>query len=96
MTRKEAIKILERRTTIPGDGYSFEQINEAIDIAISALRSVRQEQMNKVCKGKWIYTKKGQLVCSCCGFHPTYSHNSNDKMGMSNCRFCPNCGIEMG
>lgn len=38
MTRAEAIKILERRTTIPGDGYTFEQINEALDLALAALR----------------------------------------------------------
>lgn len=40
MTRGEAITILDRRTTIPGDGYTFEQINEAIDLAISALRPI--------------------------------------------------------
>ena len=38
MTREEAIRILDRRTTIPGDGFDFEQINKAIDIAIEALR----------------------------------------------------------
>ena len=37
MTREEAIAILDRRTTIPGDGYTYEQINEAIDLALSAL-----------------------------------------------------------
>ena len=37
MTRAEAIKILERRTTIPGDGYTFEQINEALDLALATL-----------------------------------------------------------
>lgn len=40
MTRGEAITILDRRTTIPRDGYAFEQINEAIDLAISALRPI--------------------------------------------------------
>ena len=34
MTREEAINILNRRTTIPGDGFTREQINEAIDMAI--------------------------------------------------------------
>lgn len=40
MTREEAERILDRRTTIPGDGASEEEINEAIDFAIEALRIV--------------------------------------------------------
>lgn len=39
MDRNEAAIILDRRTTIQGDGHTYEQINEAIDMAISALRS---------------------------------------------------------
>ena len=31
MTREEAINILDRRTTIPGDGFTWEQITEAIN-----------------------------------------------------------------
>lgn len=37
MTREEAIICLERRTTIPGDGFSFDDINRAIDMAIRAI-----------------------------------------------------------
>ena len=44
MTREEAIDILDRRTTIPGDGFTWEQVNEAIDMAISALRPISREQ----------------------------------------------------
>ena len=47
MTREEAIAILDRRTTIPGDGYTYEQINEAIDLALSALRPVSREQLSE-------------------------------------------------
>ena len=47
MTREEAIAILDRRTTIPGDGYTYEQINEAIDLAITALRPVSREQLSE-------------------------------------------------
>lgn len=39
MTNQEAIAILERKTTIPGDGYTWEQIEEAIDVAVAALKS---------------------------------------------------------
>lgn len=42
MSNEEAIKILERKTTIPGDGVSFGQIEEAIEMAISALRTQQQ------------------------------------------------------
>lgn len=48
MTREEAITILDRRTTIPGDGYSFESINKAIDTAISALRPITRDQVEKM------------------------------------------------
>lgn len=37
MDRQQAVTILGRKTTIPGDGYTWEQINEAIDMAITAL-----------------------------------------------------------
>lgn len=46
-------------------------------------------------KDEWVYDKDGYLVCPHCGFHPTYSQNSKDKKGLSNCRFCPNCGAAM-
>ena len=51
MTRAEAIEMLERRTTIPGDGYTFEQINDALDLALTALRPVSREQVEKVWRG---------------------------------------------
>ena len=44
MTKERAIEILERRTTIPDGEYTWEQINQAIDMAISALRPVSREQ----------------------------------------------------
>ena len=40
MKIEEAIEILERKTTIPGDGYTWEQIEEAFSLAITALRSM--------------------------------------------------------
>lgn len=38
MTDEQAIAILERGTTIPGDGVTWEQIQEATARAVSALR----------------------------------------------------------
>ncbi len=43
MDRKQAVTILKRKTTIPGDGYTWEQINEAIDMAITALSTLQAE-----------------------------------------------------
>lgn len=73
MTAKEAIKILSRRTTIPGDGYSFEEINEAIDMAIAAIEkripkkpvahestditNTRYYDYSCPTCGKWVYKK---------------------------------------
>lgn len=76
MTRKEAIEILDRRTTIPGDDYTYEQINEAIDLALSALRPVSREQVEKVWRGEWKHylppLGAGDVQCRCtrCGRTP--------------------------
>lgn len=52
MDRQQAVTILERKTTIPGDGYTWEQINEAIDMAITALSPPNEvltiEQLRKM------------------------------------------------
>lgn len=53
MKIEEAIAILERKTTIPGDGYTWEQIEEAIDAALTALRS-----MPETTKPGWISVKE--------------------------------------
>lgn len=47
MREPEAIEILERRTTIPGDGYTFEQINAALDLALAALRFPTREMLER-------------------------------------------------
>lgn len=61
MKREEAIAILDRRTTIPGDGYSFDDINEAIDMAINALRSITRVQ-----KFEAYSIKSGELATGDC------------------------------
>ena len=47
MKKEEIISILERKTTIPGDGYTWEQINEAFDTVISILSSLNEPQTNE-------------------------------------------------
>lgn len=90
MTLEEAANILDRRTTIPGDGYTYEQINGAIDLAIAALRTPTREQVEKVWKGEWRPTEYPYMNecedCSVCGYRTAWGHGF---------RFCPNCGAPM-
>ena len=71
MTREEAINILDRRTTIPGEGFTWEQINEAIDMAVAALRTVIREQVEKAWRGTWMSylppLGAGDEQCRCTG-----------------------------
>lgn len=90
MTREEAINILDRRTTIPGEGFTWEQINEAIDMAISALRLVSLEQVEKVWRSEWEDMRE--------------TYKNMPKYRCAQCRgvfigietsFCPACGAPM-
>ena len=96
MTREEAIDILDRRTTIPGDGFTWEQINEAIDMAISALHPITREQVEKVWRGEWQYHPEDYdeltWTCSRCGEVWTLIDGTPDDNNMD---FCPACGAPM-
>ena len=86
MTRAEAIKILERRTTIPGDGYTFEQINEALDLALAALRGPTREMVERM-RGEWIEDEFAISHCSLCGYEQEEPELITP--------FCPLCGSPM-
>lgn len=86
MTRAEAIKILERRTTIPGDGYTFEQINEALDLALAALRGPTREMVEEM-RGEWIEDEFAISHCSLCGCELEEPEIITP--------FCPLCGSPM-
>ena len=90
MTREEAINILDRRTTIPGEGFTWEQINEAIDMAISALAPINQEQVEEMWRGEWVCVPKMgvyDMECSKCGYSPGVRFFSSE--------FCHACGAPM-
>ena len=76
VTQQEAINILKRRTTIPGEGFTYGQINEAIDMAIAAPRPVSREQVQRVWRGEWKHylppLGAGDVQCRCtrCGRTP--------------------------
>lgn len=73
-------------------------MDEAIDTAISALRSVSREQVEKVRHGRWIPSDMGggepdeAYICSECG-EPWTLIDGNP--AENNMRYCPNCGARM-
>lgn len=104
MTREEAIALFEKQLTAaqvvldsgfgnnPGENdFLYRRRKEMAEIALSALRPVSREQVEKVWRGEWIilqdehkeYLKK----CSRCGF-PISGWWGADK-------FCANCGAPM-
>ena len=99
MTREEAIKQLEDlrlhcRTMIQ-DEYEDDiwvQDVEALDTALTALRPVSREQVEKSWRGEWKHTHSSDnfwtevWACSHCGFE-------DDIGGCFD--FCPSCGAPM-
>ena len=86
MEIKKTIEILERKTTIPLDGESFETISKAFDIAIEALE--KQVPKKPTYDGDG-YAPDGTFVfdewlCPNC--------NSRYEVDYDNYDYCPNCG----
>ena len=100
MMREEAITILQEKydycksfydlAAHPEEDYpEMAKYLQALQIAISALRPVSREQVEKVWRGGWNNINPAVLkpgvswVCRCakCGCPQDYKHN-----------FCPNCG----
>lgn len=94
MTREEAIEELERLLRHWDDlengkrcfwGYD----NEAVALALSALRPVSREQVERM-RGEWRLTEypfMGECEdCSVCGYRTAWGHGF---------RFCPRCGAPM-
>ena len=110
MTREEAIKILQRekdcvqqaiQTAVDGQGYvspdgmiRAEDYVEACAAALSALRPVSQEQVEKVWRGEWIFPifagqkDANDPRCQC-------SECVSIETPLARHRFCPNCGAPM-
>lgn len=81
MTRKEAIDTLKN-----GLWWDRKRLDEAIDIAIAALRPISRERAEWI-RGEWIELKPeiGLLECSNCGH----------KILRAKCSFCPSCDSPM-
>lgn len=105
MTREEAIKWMEE-TIQDAEGLLdkcspalkeevLEQ-NEVFKIAITALRSVSREQVEKAWKGNWKFEPdvydSATYVCSKCGEPWTLIDGTPVENNMN---FCPNCGAAL-
>ena len=87
MTQEEAIKTIEfAKTYISKDGM----IRQALELALSALRPVSRERVEKVWKGEWKPTESPYMNecedCSVCGYRTVWDHGFD---------FCPMCGAPM-
>ena len=94
MTREEALEELERLLRhwddLENDKRCFWGYDkEALDLALTALRPITREQVEKV-RGEWIgIPNMGvyDIACSKCGYSAGIIFWSSD--------FCPNCGAPM-
>lgn len=89
MTREEAIeclKTIQRWTPDWDDREDGLSYWDAIDMALSALRPVSREQVEKVWRGKWIdaYPRTSSCKCTKCGAVQEYEST-----------FCCHCGAPM-
>ena len=83
MTREEAIEVL--KANYPSK--CFEQLREAVDIAVKAL-----EQEPKERTGEWQQDMDGTFLCSECG---SGYKDQPTLMGKPMFAFCPICGCRM-
>ena len=99
MTREEAIeclKTIQRWTPDWDDREDGLSYWDAIDMALSALRPVSREQVEKVWRGKWKYSHTSEIdhfavvKCSKCGYE-AFAISLFVKDG----NFCPSCGAPM-
>lgn len=109
MTREEAIERIKDHMEAHNIGeYPHIKLKEALDMALSALRPVTQEQVEKVWKGKW--TTKSVLtgqeeICEVNDAGHILSHDAtcpycgewlvaSDEYDVF-ANFCPSCGMAM-
>lgn len=87
MTRGNAYQYLKKvYLTTKNDSY-----REALSVALSALRPVSREQVEKVWRGEWDYPTCEWNLPKC----PKCGCNSKDAMYGHKNNFCPRCGEAM-
>ena len=96
MTPEEVIKQFESllahcESMRSDDDLTWDDDCEALKIALSALRPVSRERVEKVWRGEWI-KKDGYTECSKCEYWYDSPENEDDGDRLA---FCPNCGAPM-
>ena len=107
MTREEAIEIFEQKgwwiaqkeTFTSKQAEEIIKLNDAVNFALTALRPVSREQVEKVWRGEWIakHYVDGILEgtnfdeCSKCGYQRVFENPELKTKYM----FCPGCGRAM-
>ena len=97
MTGEEAIKVLNNFPIDFRNSGGFEAM-EALKIAISALRPVSREQVEKVWRGEWVIGEPDVLGvpihCSRCGWGSDHA-DQRKWMEYNGHLFCGHCGAPM-
>ena len=91
MTWEEAIIIIERVAHTEAKWPGTEDTLEALDMAVSALRPVSREQVEKVWRGEWT---PGDSICPICEKNK-FDGLDADIWADWMPSFCPNCGAPM-
>lgn len=110
MIREEAISVLEQAELKVGikwrngrpEVYISPYLQEAIDFALTKLRPISREQVEKAWRGEWLnfYNDFSAAECSTCGELYEVSPDEEPKKEYfgafkSFYHFCPNCGKAM-
>ena len=104
MTREEAIALFEKQLTAaqvvldsgfgsnPGENnFLYRRRKEMAEIALTALRPVTREQVEKVWRGGW---EPGNPICPICG-KDKFDGLDADIWADWMPNFCPHCGAPM-
>ena len=106
MTRGEAIAILQEKydycksfydlAARPKEDYAeTAQYLQALQVALSALRPVSREQVEKVWRGEWNQDEHGRVVCNRCGSMTAIGTENALHNAKKYDRFCFYCGAPM-
>ena len=89
MTREEAAKIFEEAIRLnPSLVKKCHPPIEAMKVAITALRPVSREPVEKVWRGEWRWVGEDR-------WSDTYECSKCGKLSMNDYPFCPNCNSAM-
>ena len=95
MTREEAINRIKDHMKVHHIGeYPHIRLKEALDMSITALRSVSREQVEKVWRGEWIF-HPDDLFPAEAMFECKECHEFFALRGPGGEKFCPECGRAM-